>query len=104
MPAKKTEPKTLALAYAGLGWRVFPIVADTKQPHTEHGYKDASGDPEVIGAWWDMWQNANIGLACGMSGIIALDGDPSKYTQESFVCPAGKCGAEQQQRHAAARH
>lgn len=84
MPAKKTEPKTIALAYAGLGWKVFPVVWDTKRPHTENGYKDASDDPDVIEAWWARWPDANIGLACGMSGIIALDGDPSKYTQESI--------------------
>lgn len=95
MPAKKTEPKTLALAYAALGWYVFPIVAQTKRPITENGYKDASDDEEVIAAWWDEHPDANIGLACGMSGIIAIDGDPSKYNQESidlinalFECPA----------------
>src|SRR5688500_3072901 len=93
MPAKKTEPKTIALAYAGLGWQVFPVVWDTKRPHTEHGYKDASSDVEALEAWWDKWKDANIGLACGMSGIIALDGDPFLYTQESidFVSALWDC-------------
>lgn len=84
MPAKNKAPKTYALWYAQQGWFIFPVKPDTKHPYTENGYKDASSDPEVVAAWWQRWPDANIGLACGMSGMIALDGDPSKYTQESI--------------------
>lgn len=84
MPAKKTEPKSLALWYAAQGWYVFPIKTRTKTPYTKNGYKDASIDAEIIEAWWDDWPDANIGLACGMSGLIAIDGDPFHYTQDSI--------------------
>lgn len=84
MPAKNKSPKTYALWYAQKGWCVFPVKPNTKYPYTENGYKDASSDAEVVKAWWEKWPDANIGLACGMSGFIALDGDPSKYTQESI--------------------
>lgn len=84
MPAKKTMPKDLALWYAKNNWYVFPIRVNTKRPHTENGFKDASIDPETVAAWWDEWPEANIGLACGMSGLIALDGDPYRYTQDSM--------------------
>jgi putative DNA primase/helicase len=50
---------------------------------TANGYKDASVDPEQIDAWWQRWPDANIGLACDMSGVVALDGDPSHYDEHS---------------------
>lgn len=84
MPAKKTEPKTLALWYAAHGWYVFPIIPDTKQPYTENGWHDASNDPAIVKRWWTDWPNANIGLACVTSGLIAIDGDPYRYTQDSI--------------------
>ena len=37
-----------ALEYAALGWPVFPCSPVTKQPMTEHGFKDAATDPQVI--------------------------------------------------------
>lgn len=87
MPAKKTDRKKAALWYASFNWHVFPIAADTKHPLTENGYKDASADPVQIEAWWSKWPDANIGLACGMSGVIALDADPHHYGEgsEEFV-------------------
>lgn len=84
MPAKKTEPKTLAIWYAGNGWQIFPVIANTKQPLTSNGFKDASSDAQTVEAWWTEHPGANIGLACGPSGLIVIDGDPFKYTQESI--------------------
>lgn len=83
MPAKKTDPKKAALWYASFNWYVFPVAARTKHPLTENGYKDASADPAQIEAWWSKWPDANIGLACGMSGVIALDADPNTYGEDS---------------------
>lgn len=83
MPATKVRRKQSALWYAKRNWYVFPVVPNGKQPLTEHGYKDGSIDPDVIAAWWEKWPEANIGLDCAKSGVIALDGDPSHYTDES---------------------
>lgn len=75
--------KKAALWYASFNWRIFPVTPDSKTPLTENGFKDASADVATIEAWWEKWPNANIGLACADSGIVALDGDPSKYDDHS---------------------
>lgn len=64
-----------ALRYALAGWRVLPLVVNGKAPLTEHGVKDASTDPETIGAWWQRWPSANIGLALG-DDVVCFDVDP----------------------------
>lgn len=87
MPAKKSDKKKAALWYASFNWHVFPVAANSKTPLTKNGYKDASIDLDQIEAWWNEWPDANIGLACAMSGVLALDGDPSKYGEgsEAFI-------------------
>src|SRR5690606_8197139 len=69
-PMNDTNLKA-ALAYARQGWAVFPLKPGQKKPPlTTHGYKDATTDPEAIRAWWGKWPAANIGLACGASGVV----------------------------------
>jgi hypothetical protein len=66
-----------ALAYARQGWSVFPLVAHTKRPLTDHGFKDASSNEERIRRWWTKHPDAGIGVATGAaSGIVVLDSDP----------------------------
>jgi hypothetical protein len=50
-----------------------------KAPLTEHGYKDATSDAGIIDLWWQERPDANIGLACALSGILALDADPHRF-------------------------
>lgn len=65
----------LALDYAGRGWHVFPIRAKTKdRPLVKWGH-EATDDAAVIRRWWSRWPNANIGVACGPSGLCVLDLD-----------------------------
>ena len=64
-----------ALAYAARGWRVHPLRARDKTPATKHGCKDATTDEAQIRRWWQMWPEANIGLATGY-GWWVLDIDP----------------------------
>ncbi len=80
-----------ALVYAEKGWAVFPCHTVTdgrcscgkpdcdspgKHPRTEHGFKDATPDREVIEAWWERWPDSNIAVATGkVSGIVVLDLD-----------------------------
>lgn len=48
-----------------------------KHPRTLHGIKDATTDLDKIKNWWNMWPEANIGVATGkISGFVAVDIDP----------------------------
>ena len=67
-----------ALHYVKQGWRIFPLAERGKTPATAHGFKDATTDPEQIRRWWGRWTHANIGLACGLSGLAVVDVDPRK--------------------------
>ena len=68
-----------AVALAEVGYYVFPCRPRTKEPFAgTHGWQDATRDERQILQWWERWPDANIGIACGKSGIVALDID-SKY-------------------------
>lgn len=94
-----------ALAYAELGWYVFPCHwpikrpgwscscerwkrekvdenfechRSGKHPRTENGLDDATTDPEQIRTWWKKWPTANIGINCGKSGLLVVDLDSYK--------------------------
>jgi len=68
-----------ALAYAQLGWAIFPCRPGEKTPLTPHGVKDATRDESQIQAWWDRWPNANLAVACGEpSGVYVVDVDVSE--------------------------
>ena len=62
-----------ALAYAEMGYAVFPCVPGGKVPLTEHGFLDATTDPVKIEAWWAQHPTANIGMAT--QGMVAIDAD-----------------------------
>jgi len=63
-----------ALGYAARGWYVLPVRPD-KSPATPNGVKDATNDPDIIREWWADQPDANIGVACGPSGIFVVDLD-----------------------------
>jgi hypothetical protein len=94
-----------ALFYADtLGWRVFPIWWVTDKGHcgcgtyncidigkhpigpcVPHGCTDGTTDLDLIGAWWDRFQHANVGIATGKrSGIFVIDIDPRHRGDESI--------------------
>ena len=50
-----------------------------------HGWKDASLDPEQVKKWWKRWPKANIGIACGPSGIVIIDIDVEKGGEETWA-------------------
>jgi hypothetical protein len=76
-----------------LGWKIFPLHTPDgrggcscrksdcqntgKHPRTPRGLKDATNDPEQVGAWWLKYPDANIGIATGdASGFLVFDVDP----------------------------
>jgi KaiC/GvpD/RAD55 family RecA-like ATPase len=85
-----------ALAYAAIGWQVFPLHsvrtgpnASTctcgnqdcgnvaKHPRTASGLKDATVDAQQIKDWWNTWPGANVGIVAGAaSGFFVIDVDP----------------------------
>jgi len=98
-------PRDAALFYAGtLGWRVFPIWWVTEQGHcgcgkynctdpgkhpigpcAPHGCNDGTTDLDLIGAWWDRFERANVGISTGKrSGIFVIDIDPRHRGDESI--------------------
>ena len=105
------HPKVLidaALKYAERGFRVLPLHtikngmcscgdkdcrSPAKHPLTPHGAQDASSDEMTIRGWWSKWPQANIGLAMGDSGCVALDVDTRNMghlTWEQIVTENGE--------------
>lgn len=73
--ARPVDLGAAAIAYATAGVAVFPIQPLGKRPLTEHGFKDATIDAAQIGAWWQQWPDANIGLPTGVGfDVIDIDG------------------------------
>lgn len=75
----------IALQHAARGWYVFPCKPRDKYPITENGWHDASRDDAKIRAWWTKTPNANVGIACGMSGLAVLDIDTGLDNEESAM-------------------
>lgn len=73
-----------ALAYAGIGWPVLPLVPREKRPLTQHGSHDATTDPDVIRSWWSSTPEANLGLATGGGGLV-IDIDPRHDGDAAWV-------------------
>ena len=78
-----------ALAYAAMGFAVFPCASKGKTPLTGRGFKDATKDHEVIRALWSAHPGANVGIATG-----AISGESKKvYFIEPGACiDCGACG------------
>ena len=88
------DMRSIALAYAQAGYRVFPIhtirngactcggargCKPAKHPIgslVPRGLLDASTDPTMLNSWWDKIPDANIGIATGAaSNLVVLDVD-----------------------------
>lgn len=103
--AAKVNMLKWALAYARLGWPVFPITwtlrdgscscgrdhdprNTAKHPVGQlapTGVNSATTDPEVIRSWWTQAPRANIGVACGArSRLLVLDVDPRNGGDETL--------------------
>lgn len=61
-----------ALAYARAGYPVFPVDPESKKPLTEHGFKDATRDEEVIAR---EFARHPIGVAIATAGLVVVDVD-----------------------------
>lgn len=86
-----TNLAAAAAAYVADGWAVLPLhtvaagrcscgrddcKSPGKHPRLSDGVKGASTDPATVRRWWQVWPDANIGLATGaVSGRWVLDLD-----------------------------
>lgn len=77
-----------------LGWYVFPCVPNEKRPLTSNGLLAATTDMAQIDAWWGQRPDANIGVACGPSGLVVLDVDVKNNGDASFESLRGTLPAE----------
>lgn len=84
-----------ALAYAAMGWPVFPCKPNEKVPAGEvvpHGFLDATTDPTKIREWWALNPSYNVAIATGAPGPDVVDVDV-KPRKDGSVRP-GKESAE----------
>ena len=73
MTDRRFEEAAVRLAMGG--YHVFPIKAREKKPLTANGWHDATDNERQILHWWERWPTANIGVACGPTGIAVVDVD-----------------------------
>src|SRR5688572_24268916 len=80
-----------ALAYAARGWSVVPLhwplprggcscgeagcPSPGKHPMLPRWERYATNDPGTIASWWAQAPLANVGIACGVSGLAVIDID-----------------------------
>ena len=96
MTAAERSPREAALAYAAVGWPVFPCRPGSKEPaignpHPDggperatcqgecgqdgHGVHDATTDPDKIRYWWRRSPDRNVAIATGAPGPDVVDVD-----------------------------
>lgn len=90
-----------AIAYARAGYKVLPIVPDCPLnscpdrdckkmkaplgPLAPNGKDNATDDLNRIASWWQQYPDANIGVACQASGIIAIDLDTHEVDENGVA-------------------
>jgi len=92
-----TNIREYAISYAKSGWCVFPLHTPQgsgcscgksdcskigKHPRIAN-WQNVTTDLETVAAWWDKWQDANIGLR--LDGLVVLDVDPKNGGLESLA-------------------
>lgn len=70
------DQMTLAFDLIELGFCVFPVNPETKQPFTTHGHLDATQDVELVATWFSLdYPQAVVGVHAGASNLVILDLD-----------------------------
>jgi N12 class adenine-specific DNA methylase len=75
---ERSEMLDHALDLALQGLAVFPLRPGTKVPLVKDWELKASTDVGQVMRWWSATPRANIGIACGRSGLLVVDLDADK--------------------------
>ena len=88
----------IALTLSQAGIHVFPCNAD-KSPRISNGFKGAATDEFSVQRWWKNDPAALVGIACAMSGLIAIDCDTKNGIDgiALFKTVAAQCGFDPRQ-------
>lgn len=85
----KNNPINKFTALADERFASLPIRASAKTPLTDHGFKDASMDPEQHQAWAEKYPDSNVAYATGaVSGyllVVDIDVKNNKDGAKSFL-------------------
>jgi hypothetical protein len=67
---------SIVLDYAALGFQVFPLKPQTKEPATRRGFYEATNNPATLRRWFGGAYPYNIGIRTGIaSGAWVFDVD-----------------------------
>lgn len=72
--------KKHALELAKHGFKVFPLVPNTKRPIKDQSYLTASNDPQTVAKWFDDLPQANLGLELASKSLVVVDIDTHNKT------------------------
>lgn len=78
-----------ALAYAGLGWPVFPV-GDDKKPRIKDWENQATSDELLIRKWAGKWPGTNFGCALGRASLVVVDSDVDKMQKDGTTASGEK--------------
>ncbi len=74
--------KNTALELAKHGFKVFPLVPNTKRPIKDHSYLTASNDPQTVAKWFDDL-NATQGSQVALL-VYSVNRDPSALNGDGY--------------------
>jgi hypothetical protein len=70
------------VAYAGLGYAVFPLAPGEKRPHgrlAPHGLKEASREEATITTWWRSCPGCGVGILAPEEVLVLDFDDPTAW-------------------------